>query len=80
MIGGIAMTDKEVKEILREKLREIYDNRDFVLGVLSNASHPDDRRTILEYIEKGEEITTENLIMLSVELDDIREKRETAKQ
>ena len=74
------MTDKEVKETLREKLREIYDNRDFVLGVLSNATHPDDRRTILEFIEKGEEVTTENLILLSVDLDIKREKRGAAKQ
>ena len=74
------MKDKEVKETLRESLREIYDNKDFVLGVLSNASHPDDRRAILKYIEKGEEITTENLILLSVDLDIKREKREAAKQ
>ena len=74
------MTDKEVKETLRERLREIYDNKDFVLGVLSNASHSDDRRAILKYIEKGEEITTENLILLSVDLDIKREKREAAKQ
>ena len=60
--------------------REIYDNRDFVLGVLSNATHPDDRRTILEFIEKGEEVTTENLILLSVDLDIKREKRGAAKQ
>ena len=61
-------------------LREIYDNRDFVLGVLSNATHPDDRRTILEFIEKGEEVTTENLILLSVDLDIKRKKSEAAKQ
>ena len=74
------MTDEEVKEALREKLRKIYDSKDFVGGILCNASHPDDRRAILEFIEKGEEITTENLILLSVELDEIREKREAAKQ
>ena len=74
------MTDKEVKETLREKLREIYDSKDFVGGVLSNAPHPDDRRAILEFIEKGEEVTTENLILLSVDLDIKREKHEAAKQ
>ena len=74
------MTNKEIANALFAKLKQIYNSRDFVLGVLSNASHPDDRRAILEFIEKGEEVTTENLILLSVDLDIKREKHEAAKQ
>ena len=74
------MTDKEIANALFAKLKQIYNSRDFVLGVMSNATHPDDRKTILDFIEKGEEVTTENLILLSVDLDIKRKKSEAAKQ
>ena len=35
---------------LFEKLRTFYNNRDFVLGIMCNAPHEDDMKTILEYI------------------------------
>ena len=58
---------------LFEKLRAFYNNRDFVLGVMCNAPHEDDMKTILEYIEKGEDVTIESLILLSLELGNKRD-------
>ena len=58
---------------LFEKLRAFYNNRDFVLGVMCNAPHEDDMKTILEYIEKGEDVTRESLILLSLELGNKRD-------
>lgn len=58
---------------LFEKLRAFCNNRDFVLGVMCNAPHEDDMKTILEYIEKGEDVTIESLILLSLELGNKRD-------
>ena len=59
----------DIKTRLAAKLREIYDNRDFVIGVISNATHPDDREEIIKYIENGTDVTVDNIILLSVDLD-----------
>ena len=60
---------------LFEKLRAFYNNRDFVLGIMCNAPHEDDMKTILEYIEKGKDVTRENLILLSLELENKRDTK-----
>ena len=60
---------------LFEKLRAFYSNRDFILGVMCNAPHEDDMKTILEYIEKGKDVTRENLILLSLELGNKRDTK-----
>ena len=57
---------------LFEKLRAFYNNREFVLGIMCNAPHEDDMKTILEYIEKGKDVTRESLILLSLELGNKR--------
>lgn len=62
----------DTKKTLIEKLRSIFDDKDFVVGVISNASHEDDRKSIIEYIENGEDVTVENIILLSVYLDEKR--------
>ena len=55
-------------QALFETLRSFYNNRDFGLGVMCNAPHEDDMKTILEYIEIGKNVTRENLILFSLEL------------
>ena len=60
-------------KVLFEKLRAFYNDGDFVLGIMSNAPHDDDMKTILEYIEKGKDVTRENLILLSLELGNKRD-------
>ena len=58
---------------LFEKLRFFYNNGDFILGVMCNAPHEDDMKTILKYIEKGKDVTRESLILLSLELGNKRD-------
>lgn len=65
-------TPEETGEKLFHLLKEIFNDRDFVIGVMSNASHVDDREEIIRFIEKGEEATVENIILLSVYLDEKR--------
>lgn len=63
-------TAEETAEKLFRTLKNIFDDRDFVIGVMSNASHADDREEIIRFIEKGEDVTVENIILLSVHLDE----------
>ena len=61
--------------LLFNKLKAYYDNRDSVLGVMCNAPHDDDMKRIIEYMDKGQDVTIENLILLSLELGNNREQR-----
>ena len=63
----------KTQKALFEKLKAFYNNRDFILGVMCNAPHEDDMKTILEYMEKGNKVTCENLILLSLELGNKRD-------
>ena len=65
-------TAEETAQKLLPMLKDVFDDRDFVIGVMSNASHTDDREEIIRFIEKGEDVTVENIILLSVYLDDKR--------
>lgn len=65
---------EQIYEELFNKLVEIEKNKDFVQGVLANAPHPEDQQAIIDFIDKGEGVTVESIITLSVLLDDEREK------
>lgn len=69
---GKKMIDNEIKDILFDKLKAIYNNRNFVIGVMSNASHIEDRKKLIEYIDKGEDVTAESIILLSLYLSQKR--------
>lgn len=63
----------EVKKMLFDRLREYYDDKDFVSGVISNTKNDDDRKTILDYMDNGEDVTVENIILLSLQ-SEIKER------
>ena len=63
----------ETTVLLFNKLKTFYNNRDFVLGFMCNAPHNDDMKKIIEYMDKGQDVTIENLILLSLELGNNRE-------
>lgn len=62
----------EVSQTLKEKLQDFYNDRDFVVGVMSNAKHEEDRKTIIDFMDYGDEVTVENIILLSLELGNER--------
>lgn len=66
-------TDK-IKIKLIKRLKTISDDEDFIIGVISNAKHDDDRKSLIEYIDKGEKVTYEQLLMLSLWLGQERNK------
>lgn len=73
MNGGMnKMQGKKIKRKLFEKLKEFYRDKDFVGGVMSNVQHDEDRQVIIDYIEKGEDVTEKNIILLSLYLSNKR--------
>lgn len=58
-----------VKRRLFDKLKNFYSDRDFVLGVISNVDTDENYQKILDYIDKGEDVSVESILTLSVLLD-----------
>lgn len=46
------------------------------MGVTVFADHPDDMKTIIDYIDAGVEVNYEQLILLSLDLDNKRKEQE----
>lgn len=65
---------KSIKRQLFEKLREFYNDRDFVLGVMSNVDTDENYQKIIDFIDAGESVSAESIITLSVLPDDAAEK------
>lgn len=65
---------ENIKRKLFDKLKAIHPDKDFVLGVVSNAKTDDNYQAIIDFIDKGDEVTVDNIIALSILLDDISEK------
>lgn len=50
----------ETAILLFKKLKTFNNNKDFVLGVMSNAPHYEDMKKIIEYMDNGQHVTIEN--------------------
>ncbi len=72
-IGGMNSMN-EIKRKLFDKLKDYHNDKDFVVGVMSNATHDDDRQAIINYINNGDDVTIENIILLSLHLNNERNK------
>lgn len=57
---------------LAEKLNNIWDDFEFILGVLNDVDHIDDCAELTEYIDNHKDITSSDVIKKSVELADKR--------
>lgn len=60
------------KELISE-LKKISNDIEFIYGVLLYAEHEEDRKSLLEYIKKGEEVNFEQIILTSLWLSQQRE-------
>lgn len=58
----------EVKKKLFDKLKAYYNDKDFVCGVISNTKNDDNRKAVLDYIDNGDDVSVENIILLSLYL------------
>lgn len=66
---------KAVKRKLFDKLKKYHNDKDFVCGVVSNTQNDEDRQTIINYIDNSEDVTIENIILLSLHLKNERNRK-----
>lgn len=65
-------TDLQIK--LVKKLREVYDNDNFVLAVLCDVwDSPEDQQTVIDFIDAGNDVDDETVCVLAMDLSDARE-------
>lgn len=64
---------KEKKRELIQKLRNIFDDNEFVLGVLCDLGSDNDIDTVLEYIEQNENAKSEDIILLSLQIAEMND-------
>ncbi len=55
------MSDLAVE--LGKKLKSVYDNDNFITAVLSYADNEVDQRSVIEFIDNGEDVTDENVLI-----------------
>lgn len=58
-----------------QKLQNIWDDKDFIIGMLSFADNDEDRKTIIEFIDAGVDVDVETVSVLALELNDKRNGR-----
>lgn len=66
------MSDLAVE--LGKKLKSVYDNDNFITAVLSYADNEADQRSVIEFIDNGEDVTDENVLIFAMELADAHDK------
>lgn len=64
------MTERQY--LLLDKLRDIKDDDDFLLGVLLDVKHPDDTEEMLYYLEHGDDVNDQNVILFGLWLNNRR--------
>ena len=64
------MTERQY--LLLDKLRDIKDDDDFLLGVLLDVKHPDDKEEMLYYLEHGDDVNDQNVILFGLWLSNRR--------
>lgn len=65
---------ESTKKKLFDKLKEFHPDKDFVLGVISNVDTDENYQHIIDFMDRGEAVTTENILALSILLDDVTQK------
>ncbi len=54
---------------LIEKLKLYWDNdEEFIMGVLCNAKTEEEKQLVIDYIEQGEDVSFENIILFALDL------------
>ena len=66
------MSDLAVE--LGKKLKSVYDNDNFITAVLSYADNEVDQRSVIEFIDNGEDVTDENVLIFAMDLADAHDE------
>lgn len=65
----LSNTEKQLLELLSE----IWDDSDFIVGVLNSLKDDDERKEIIEFIENNDDVTSEQIVLLSLDISQSRE-------
>lgn len=68
------MDNKDLGDTLFDKLKDFYHNKDFVCGVSSMVKTDEERQVVMDYMDKGENVTSSNIILLALSLKQKRLK------
>lgn len=59
---------------LIKRLEELWDDKEFVIGTMSDAHTEEDRVALLDFIEQGENVNIETVSVLAIRLGNRRDK------
>lgn len=66
----------EVEKELVKKLRDIWDDKEFAVGVLSHLKNDEERGEIIEFIDSNDNAKSEDVVLLSLDIDRSRDAQE----
>ena len=59
---------------LIEKLRQFSTDDDYILGLLADSEFDEDRQLIIDFIDKGQNVNYESVILFSLEVGQERDR------
>lgn len=63
----------EVEKELVEKLRAIWNDKEFVIGVLSHLKDDEERGKLIEFIDSNDDVTSEAVTLLALDISQARD-------
>jgi hypothetical protein len=64
-MGLLTQTEKRLIGILRD----IWNDKEFVLGVMNDLETDEERQAVIDYIKDNKEATTEEIVLLALNID-----------
>lgn len=65
------MLTKTEKKLI-QVLRDIWDDKEFVLGVVTDLETDEERQAVLDFIKSNDDVTTEDIVLLALHIDNER--------
>lgn len=63
----------ETEKELVEKLRAIWNDKEFVMGVLSHLKDDEEREEIIEFIGSNDDVVSEQITLLALDISQTRD-------
>lgn len=63
----------ETEKKLYEMLLKIWDDTDFLVGVLNSLKDDEEREEVIEFIESNDDVTSEQITLLSLDISQSRD-------
>ncbi len=63
----------DTEKQLLELLSTIWNNSDFIVGVLNSLKDDDERKEVIEFVENNDDVTSEQIDLLSLDISQSRD-------